>query len=93
MATGLMHDSVPPASTTSARWARIISVASPIACAPVAQAVATARLGPVMPYRIDASAAVAFAIIMGTRSGPARDGPRRETSATWSSRRADAPDT
>ena len=39
--------SVPPATTTSAspRW--IIRVASPIACAPVAQALATLKPGPV----------------------------------------------
>jgi hypothetical protein len=46
-----------------------------MACAPVAQAVATARLGPVKPWRIPISAAVALAIIMGTRNGPTTRGP------------------
>jgi hypothetical protein len=41
--------SAPPATITSASPARMIRAASPIACAPVEQAVTTAWFGPVKP--------------------------------------------
>ena len=43
-------DSVPPATMTSASPSAISRVASPIACAPVEQAVTTAWFGPIRPY-------------------------------------------
>ena len=45
--------SVPPATMTSASSHMIRRAASPIACAPVEQAVTTAWFGPLKPYRIE----------------------------------------
>ena len=46
-------DSVPPATITSASSSAIMRAASPIACAPVEQAVTTAWFGPLRPWVID----------------------------------------
>ena len=73
--TGVTQASVPPATTTSAMPSRTRRAPSPMALAPVAQAVATAVLGPVKPLRMPISAAVALAIIIGTRNGPTLLGP------------------
>ena len=75
IATGLTQASAPPQTTTSAVPSRTMRAPSPMAWAPVAQAVATARLGPVKPCRMPTSAAVAFGIIIGTRNGPTLLGP------------------
>jgi len=48
-----MAASAPPATITSAAPYLISRAASPIACAPVEQAVTTAWFGPLNPYRID----------------------------------------
>ena len=67
--------SEPPATTTSAspRW--IMRVASPIACAPVAQALATDQPGPWAPSAIATAPAAAFGIIIGTKSGETARSP------------------
>ena len=52
-ASGVITDSVPPAIAPSASPYWIIRYASPIACAPVVQAVTMARFGPFMPYLIE----------------------------------------
>ncbi len=49
----LTGDSVPPATITSASPSAIRRAASPMACAPVEQAVTTALLGPFSPNSID----------------------------------------
>ena len=49
----LIGDSVPPATITSASPSAISRAASPIACAPVEQAVTTAWFGPFRPNSID----------------------------------------
>jgi hypothetical protein len=45
--------SAPPATITSASPSMISRAASPMACAPVEQAVTTAWLGPLKPYLIE----------------------------------------
>ncbi len=75
MHTGLTQASVPPATTSSAVPSRTMRAASPMAWAPVVQAVDTARFGPVRRWRMPTSAAVALAIIIGTRNGLTRSGP------------------
>ena len=73
---GVIAASVPPHTTTSALPSRIIRSPSPIALAPDAQAVDTQRLAPVKPCFIDTRPAVALTIIIGTRNGLTRLGPR-----------------
>jgi len=51
-------------------------VASPMACEPVAHAVATAVLGPRMPNRIDTFPDAALTINRGTVNGLTRPTPR-----------------
>ena len=53
MPMGHMAASVPPAMATSTRPLRIISAASPIESAPVAQADTTEKFGPLIPNIID----------------------------------------
>ena len=62
-------DSDPPASITSASPRRIISVASPIACALDAHAETCAMFGPLAPYFIAISPAAMSMIIIGMRNG------------------------
>ena len=56
-----------------------------MALAPEAHAVEMQRLAPANPWRIDSSPAVALAIIIGTRNGLTRLGPRSTRDAIWSS--------
>jgi hypothetical protein len=49
----LTGDSAPPATITSASPMAMMRQLSPIACAPVEQAVTTEWLGPLRPKRID----------------------------------------
>ncbi len=67
--------SVPPAITASAspRW--ISRSASPIACAPVAQAEETEKPGPRAPVRIATCPAAALGIIIGTKLGETARSP------------------
>ncbi len=67
--------SVPPATTTSELPSRMSRAPSPMAFVPAAQAVAMHNAGPVNPYRIEMTPAVAFGIIIGTKNGLTRDAP------------------
>jgi hypothetical protein len=49
----LIGDSVPPATITSASSSAISRAASPMACAPVEQAVTTEWFGPLRPCSIE----------------------------------------
>jgi hypothetical protein len=86
MAMGVVTASAPPARTTSAVPSRMRRVPSPTALDPAAQAVATHTLGPVQPSSMATSAGVALGIIMGTRKGEIREGPRSSSTFSWSSR-------
>ena len=59
---------------------------SPIALVPAAQAVETQNAGPVQPKRIEITPAVALGIIIGTKNGLTRDGPRSKKTWQFSSR-------
>ncbi len=86
IANETMAASAPPAIITSAAPRRMIAAASPRAFVPVAQAVATAMLGPRAPTRMAIMPAALSEIIIGTRKGLTRSGPRsRRTSACSSS--------
>ena len=76
MVMGLTQASAPPATTTSARPSRTSRAPSPTALVPVAHAVATARFTPVKPWKMPMTAAGALGIIIGTRNGLTRVGPR-----------------
>ena len=71
-----MNASVPPAMTTSALPSRMSRTPSPIAFAPAAHAVEMQNAGPVQPKCIEMTPAVAFGIIIGTKNGLTREGPR-----------------
>ena len=75
---------MPPASITSALPARMASAASPMAWAPVAQAETTARFGPRAPRLIDICPEAMSQIIIGTRKGLTRSGPRRRSTSICS---------
>ena len=72
------HDngpSAPPATITSASSSIIMRAASPIAWAPVEQAVTTAWLGPRNPYRIETWPAARLIRQDGMKNGLSRRGP------------------
>src|SRR3954452_14565481 len=75
IATGVIHDSLPPVITTSDVSSRMRRAASPIACALAAHAVEMQRFGPVHPSCMATVPAVALVIIIGTRKGLTRAGP------------------
>ena len=76
MPSGHSAASVPPATITSAWPERMRTIASPIALAAVAHAVATADAGPRRPYLIDTFPLAALTISRGTVNGLTRPGPR-----------------
>ncbi len=69
IATLMSPASLPPASITSACPRRIVSVASPTACALDAQADTVARFGPFAPNFIAISPAAMSMIIIGIMNG------------------------
>jgi hypothetical protein len=85
MATGTTTASAPPASTTSEVPSRISRAPSPTAWVPAAQAVAMQMLGPVQPSSMATMAGVALGIIIGTRNGVTRLGPRSMRTRSCSS--------
>ena len=72
---GVIDASDPPAIITSASPRRMISVASPIACADAVQAVHVARFGPRAPKRIDTCPAARLMMDAGMKNGEIRRGP------------------
>ncbi len=72
---GVMPASDPPVSITSAWSYWIVRRASPIACAPLAQAVEMAVFGPLSPNSMERLPAAALTIILGTVKGLTRPGP------------------
>src|SRR5690606_5470096 len=80
-ASGTKAASVPPVIMTSASPNWRIRKASPMALAPEAQAVTRVVLGPRNPNWMAVWPAAMLAIIMGTKNGLTRPGPR--SSRTW----------
>src|SRR5205823_1759814 len=74
-------DSLAPAIMATASPRRLVSKASPTACAPEAQAEVMAKLGPRAPTAIEICPAAMSAIIIGTVKGLTRSGPR--STSTW----------
>ena len=72
-----MPASVPPASMMSASARRMISLDSPMAWPPVAQADTVAKFGPVIPKLIATWPAPTLGMPIGMRNGLIRSGPRR----------------
>src|SRR3954469_25179044 len=72
---GVMAASEPPAIITSASLRRMISNASPIACADAEQAVHVAEVGPLAPNRIETWPAARLMIAAGMKKGEIRRGP------------------
>ena len=68
--------SAPPATMTSASSSWISRAASPIACAPVAQAVTTEWFGPLKPYSIETWPEARLISADGMKNGLTRRGPR-----------------
>ncbi len=68
--------SVPPATTTSARPARMRSSDTPSASVELAHAVTITCAGPFAPSVIDTLPAASFAMSSGMASGERRSGPR-----------------
>ncbi len=85
MLIGVIAASAPPVIMMSAspRW--MVRKASPMALAALAQAVATAVLGPRKPYVIDNVPLAALTIIFGTRNAETRSGPLFSSLASCSS--------
>ena len=81
--TRVMLASAPPANMTSAWPRRMISVASPRAWLPEAQAVETQDSGPFSPSSIDTWAAAMLAITQGMKSGDTRSTPRSSARSVW----------
>ena len=75
MPTSVIGASVPPANITSARPARIMSSASPIAMFDAAHAVHSLISGPFVPSSIDTQPAPMFGMIDGIENGLTRSGP------------------
>ena len=75
-ASGVIAASAPPASTRAASPRRMIQKASPNACAPLAQAVAIARLGPRAPKWMATLAGSELGRQRGSASGEIRRAPR-----------------
>ena len=67
--------SVPPATITSASPHMISRAASPLACAPVEQAVTTAWFGPLKPNRIETCPETRLISAPGMKKGHTRFGP------------------
>src|SRR5665213_2458600 len=67
--------SVPPHTMTSASSSMISRAASPIACAPVEQAVTTAWFGPLNPCRIETLPEARLIRFAGIKNGVSRRGP------------------
>src|SRR5205809_1793760 len=61
----------------------MIRAASPVACPPVAHAVTGAKLGPFAPVRIGTIPAAVLTMIMGTKNGLTRLGPRSRRMVSW----------
>src|SRR6266851_396878 len=72
---GVIAASDPPAIMMSASPRRMISKASPIACADAEHAVQVAVLGPLAPYRIDTWPAARLMIADGMKKGEILRGP------------------
>ena len=72
---GVIADSDPPAIITSARPRRMISSASPMACAEAEQAVQVAEFGPLAPKRMETWPAARLMIAAGMKKGEMRRGP------------------
>ena len=72
---GVMAASEPPAIITSASPRRMISKASPMACAEAEQAVQVAEFGPLALNRIDTWPAARLMIDAGMKNGEMRRGP------------------
>ena len=72
-----MPASAPPATITSASPRRIISLASPMAWPPVAQADTVVKFGPVIPNWMAIWPAPMLGMPIGMRNGLIRSGPRR----------------
>ena len=75
MPTGTTEASAPPATITSASPYLMIRQASPMAWAPVAQAVTTAWFGPLKPWRIDTWPETRLISAEGMKNGLTRRGP------------------
>ena len=71
----MMTASLPPATTTSARPARIRSIAKPSASVEEAHAVVTTWHGPLAPSAMAILPAPSFAMSSGIASGERRSGP------------------
>ncbi len=67
--------SAPPATITSASPRAISRAASPMACAPVEQAVTTAWLGPLSPCRMETCPEARLMSMAGITNGESRRGP------------------
>src|SRR3954467_1764059 len=75
MPIGVIAASDPPAIITSAAPRRMISKASPSACAAAAQAVQVAEFGPLAPKRIDTWPAARLMMADGMKNGEILRGP------------------
>jgi hypothetical protein len=73
---GVIAESPPPQSITSARPSRIASKPSPIAICEAAQAAHDDRSGPRVPSWIETRAAAAFGITASSENGLTRPAPR-----------------
>ncbi len=78
-----MTASAPPVIAASASPYWIMRYASPIACAPVVQAVIVARFGPFAPYLIETWPDVMFAMSPGMKNGENLSGPPSHTRRCW----------
>ena len=67
--------SAPPATITSASPYIMMRAASPMLCAPVAQADTSAIFGPFMPYMIETLPEIMLIILLGTKNGEILRGP------------------
>lgn len=84
--SGWMTASVPPATTTSARPARMMSRPSAIASAPVAHALATECTPALAPISSPTQAAGPLGISIGMVCGETRRGPDASRTSSWASR-------
>src|SRR5262245_17520887 len=75
MPIGVMSAADPPAIITSAAPRRMISNASPMACADAEHAVHVAEFGPLAPKRIDTCPAARLMIAEGMKNGEILRGP------------------
>ena len=75
MPMGTIELSAPPATMTSASSMAIIRAASPMAWAPVAQAVTTEWFGPLRPWRMEIWPEARLISDIGMKKGLTRRGP------------------